>query len=183
MRFDRFKTYRVLCAILVVLLLAGCNESLHDMVARGEIENVKARVAAAPDEVAEENRLGQTPLFYAVNNSRPELVVLLIRNGADVHHADGTGLTPLHAAAMYGKVKEAKILIKAGADVSAKDFFGDTPMHTAAIHGQIRMVNLLLARGGSPKATNNEGLTPFGLAKRHGRTRITERLGVITGEE
>jgi Ankyrin repeats (3 copies) len=63
---------------------------------------------------------GYTPLQTAARHGRDEVVVFLIKKGADVNAADRYGYTPLHLAAEGGHLDVVKRLVKAGAKVDAK---------------------------------------------------------------
>lgn len=87
------------------------------------------------------NPRGYTALHVAVTNgaetgSGPELVDLLLRNGADPNAEASPGegipgITPLMDAAREGKISLAKILVKAGAKLDAKGPGGKTPSEIA----------------------------------------------------
>lgn len=169
-------TRRVLPALLVPFFIAGCAPSVHDVVARGDIERLESMLAENPDLIHSRNKMEKTPLHYAVTNRKSEIIELLIERGAEVGAADVTGMTPLHVAATLNRVHEAILLLEAGADLEARDAFGDTALHGAAMHGQISILRELIKRGADSQAVNNQGLTPSGLAKKHRRTRAASVL-------
>ena len=101
------RTRRMLaCAALA--LLAGCAESPHDLVIRGERARLEERLAADPAQATLQNKLGKTPLHCAVTMRRRDMLDLLKRHGADLNAQDKTGMTPLHVAAMMGRPEEAR---------------------------------------------------------------------------
>ncbi|MDL2295971.1 carboxypeptidase-like regulatory domain-containing protein [Lachnospiraceae bacterium OttesenSCG-928-E19] len=71
-----------------------------------------------------------TPLINAVLNSDPELVQLMLNNGANVNMARSDGTTPIISAVYYGCVECAKILMKHGANPKIKDDYN----HDACQH-------------------------------------------------
>lgn len=81
--------------------------------------------------------LGRTPLHYAMNTNKVEVVRDLLNAGADALATDVYGDTPLHALAKFSGEKQSF-------DVN-------------------EMVELLLAHGADPEQPNNEGLTPHDL--------------------
>ena len=159
--------FRAISCAMLPALAAGCAASMHDTVARGDLERAGAMLARDGAAADARDGFGRTPLFHAVNYGRLDAMDLLVRHGAGVNAADGTGLTPLHAAAMYGRREEAQWLLEHGADPAARDHFGDTALHTAAIFGGGRAMSVLLAHGVDLTAKNKEGLTALDLARRH----------------
>ena len=71
---------------------------------------------------------GSTPLMYASGfNSNPEVLIVLIKAGANVNARDDNGKTALMYAARYNSNSEVlSDLINAGADARAKDIDGKT---------------------------------------------------------
>ena len=167
---------RLLLATTLALIVSGCGQSMHDLVANGDIEAVRAKITQDPEAVRAVNSLGKSPLHYAVSNKRIEEMAALVEAGADVNAADKTGMTPLHVAAMLGRRDEATWLIEHGATLEPLDHFGDTPIHTAAIFGGGGVIQLLHQRGAKLDTKNNAGLTPLDLAKKHGQEKVVAFL-------
>jgi ankyrin repeat protein len=63
---------------------------------------------------------GSTPMFFAAQDNRLDVVTLLVAAGADVNMAcDNGGGTPLHVAAEYGHAGVVSVLLEtAGADMN-----------------------------------------------------------------
>jgi ankyrin repeat protein len=167
---------------MLLTLLQGCGASLHDTIARGDLEQARAMLEANPKLVSETNQLGKTPLHYAVNYKQIGGMELLQSFGADLEAQDVTGMTPLHAAAMLGRHDEARWLLDQGVDMTAQDAFGDTPVHTAACFGGGGVIRILHGRGVSVEETNAEGLTPLDLAHRYHRPAVAKELLRLKGK-
>ena len=166
-------------ALALAALFCGCTPSLHDTVARGDSETARAMIAANPELVMARNKLGKTPLHYAVTYGAAPMIDLLAEAGADINAADKTGLTPLHVAAMLDRTKEAEALLARGADIAARDSFGDTPLHTAALFGVNGMVKLLVKSGADLAAVNNNQLTPLDCARKQRKQQVVELIGSL----
>ncbi len=163
--------------IFVMCVLAGCGTSVHDDVARGDLDALKRKLEGDLTLLESKNELGKTPLHYAVTFAQKEAMEYLIAQGADASAPDGTGLTPLHVAAIVDVRGAARLLLDAGAALEATDSFGDTPLHSAAMHGSMHVLDFLLDREADPSRTNNEGLRPLDLARRYEQAEAVERLG------
>lgn len=86
---------------------------------RGHVKTVKTLIDAGVD-VDHINRLGWTALIEAIilgdgSQKYEEIVTLLIKGGANVNLADGSGYTPLTLAKDKGYTNIVNILEKAGA--------------------------------------------------------------------
>ena len=112
------------------------------------------------------NNAGYTPLHLAVINSRdPEVITILINNGADVNeenHASNSW-TPLHLAAKYNESLEIiNILLNNDADVNAKDGYGKIPLHFAAQFSKsAEIISELVVAGAEIKTEDIGGESPF----------------------
>lgn len=171
------------CFVLTCLCAgaSACSPSVHDMALRGELDVLRETFAAQADLVESRDRLGKTPLHYAVVSGDPGTVSLLLDLGAQADAADDTGLRPLHVAAVLDFKPIAAKLIEEGASPGSQDSFGDTPLHCAALHGSMRTLNLLLKyEDVALDAKNNEGLTPLALAKKHRQGGIVARLTIAS---
>lgn len=93
---------------------------------------------------------GVTPLLLACRDTlvgRPEAVMMLLSNGADLTRTGGDGSTPLHHAAITRDPGIAAMLLDAGAVVDPLNAEGLTPLGLAARAGNEAVLKLLLDRG------------------------------------
>ncbi|CAB0040266.1 unnamed protein product [Trichogramma brassicae] len=98
-----------------------------------------------------------------------DIMVLLLRGGADSNLANEKGLTPLHTIAQL--CWDAKIEIEQFflindelnqlVHIDARDKFGNTPLHVALNEGWAEVVEVLLRRGANPNLANDGGHTPL----------------------
>lgn len=104
-------------------------------------------------------RVQYTPLQAAAARGDQDLVLNLLRKGADLNRsASGNcGRTALQAACEARQMKVIRLLINHGADVNAPaskyDFFGGTALQMAACRGDLELAFLLLNHGADPNAT------------------------------
>jgi len=76
--------------------------------------------------------LGRTPLHWASQAGRADVVRTLLAAGAKVDATVEHGRTPLHDAAWCGEPDGVAALLAAGADPHVRDLGGKTPLHHAA---------------------------------------------------
>ncbi len=88
-------------------ILNGKSQEVMDLINQPEI---KASLNNIDDQ-------GKTPLILAVEANAPDIIEILVKNGANVNQAI-KGSTALMIAAKFGKLEIAKTLILAKADVN-----------------------------------------------------------------
>lgn len=148
---------------------------------------------------------GQTPIWLAACEGRPEAAKLLIDAGArdDIIVADARGITPLHLAAAGGVARycEAhnavvhnapfysdktvlpgyaavlKVFFEAGVDVDHTDASGVTALHLAVAFRDEQAVQLLIDAGADvTRRTRRGGRTPLSIACERGHHGICDLL-------
>jgi uncharacterized protein len=93
---------------------------------------------------------GVTPLLLACRDTlvgRPEAVMMLLANGADLSRTGPDGGTPLHHASITRDPSIAAMLLDAGAGIDPINGEGLTPLGVAARAGNEAVLKLLLDRG------------------------------------
>jgi ankyrin repeat protein len=96
---------------------------------------------------------GTTPLLWAVYNSSPELVQLLLDAGADPNIANSLGISPLLQASRYGNAGMVSALVASGAKVADAQSATESPLMAAARAGNVDAVQTLLDAGADPNGT------------------------------
>jgi ankyrin repeat protein len=117
---------------------------------------------------------GDTALHIAAAAYRPEMIRLLVAEGADVGARNRRGAQPLHYAVdgvpgsrtwnPHSQAETVTRLIEAGADPNASDKSGVTPLHRAVRTRCAAVVRALLDGGADARRTNSSGSTPMQLA-------------------
>ena len=105
-------------------------DALHHAAQTGDIEVLKATLAAGVDVNARDSR-GWTALMHATNKGYPLLVPLLLEAQADLDVRAPDGATALFMAAALGHTEIIELLMKAGADISIQGPKGKTPVDVA----------------------------------------------------
>ena len=106
---------------------------------------------------------GFPPLHFAASNGFPEVVRLLIREGAEIDARDKFGNVALHYAVLKGHSEVVKVLADHYADLNVRDNGGNTALQTAEKRGDITVRNILLRAGAKTtedfeKTTKNKAI-------------------------
>ena len=135
-------------------------------------------VFVAPEDVKIDlqDKKGRTPLSYAAQYGKAEVVKLLLARGADTSLEDNNSRTPLSYAAENGKVEVVKLLLVHGADTSLEDNLGRTPLSYAADNRKVEVVKLLLAHGADTSLEDNLGRTLLSYAAWYGKVEVVKLL-------
>ncbi|KAG9280777.1 protein phosphatase 1 regulatory subunit 12A-like isoform X2 [Astyanax mexicanus] len=110
-------------------------------------------------------RFAQGAVFMAACSAGDrEEVAELLRQGADINHANVDGLTALHQACIDENAEMVQFLVESGSDVNRGDNEGWTPLHAAASCGFIQIAKYLIEHGAQVGAVNSEGELPLDVA-------------------
>ncbi|XP_059392970.1 protein phosphatase 1 regulatory subunit 12A isoform X2 [Carassius carassius] len=110
-------------------------------------------------------RFAQGAVFMAACSAGDrEEVAELLRQGADINHANVDGLTALHQACIDENADMVEFLVESGSDVNRGDNEGWTPLHAAASCGFIQITKYLIEHGAHVGAVNSEGELPLDVA-------------------
>ena len=126
---------------------------------------------------------GNTALMLAYSamaryRSGPEIVSLLLKEGADPNIKNNDGNSPLLApwSNKYFNFEEVERLLEAGADINIQDKRGDTALMKATKRHSPRVAYLLLQKGADPNIRNNAGMSPLNVASINGLNDIVKLL-------
>lgn len=144
----------------------------------GDVDTLRSKVKLHPERLNGFSSDGFTLLGLAAYFGHPDVVRLLIENGADpnVIANNPMRVAPLHSACAASSYEIAELLIKAGANVNAKQMRGVTPLHSAAHNGQTKLAGLLIERGADVQAETDDGKTPLVMAEEKGHQEIAALL-------
>jgi ankyrin repeat protein len=138
---------------------------LHDAVEAGDLEKVKAAIAAGYDvnEIDKSNerslRHGTTPLQRAALKGNFEMVKYLVEHGANVNGRSIDGFLTLRYSDDYKSI--SPYLLQHGADINAKDSDGKTILHACSSVHNIKGIEYLLSHGADVNAKDSDGKTPL----------------------
>ncbi|GLH13787.1 Ankyrin repeat and KH domain-containing protein mask [Gryllus bimaculatus] len=168
---------------------------LHQLAAEGNARLLALAAAARGADLEATDRHGQTPLNLAARHGHgdrtalraaawgghEDIVLALLRHGADVNRTDDEGRTALIAAAYMGHSEIVEHLLDFGARVNHEDGDGRTALSVAALcvpanEGYAKVVNILLERGAAVDHQDKDGMTPLLVAAFEGHRDVCELL-------
>jgi ankyrin repeat protein len=144
----------MLAGIASVLFCQGCEQptsypTLHDAAAAGDRGEVQRFIRRGVDIDALDNH-GESALHHAVKYDQPEVVALLIREGADIDVQTRRGKdTPLHYAVMWENWRVTEFLLSNGAQENIKNAEGETPRAYAVQQGTTEAYDAAAMRSGN----------------------------------
>lgn len=146
----------------------GATQSIVTLIYLGDRERFALELKRNPALAKLRDEAGDPILLHAVEALRPDMVELLLEQGASVSDVDSSGETPLHRVADIRRVpqgpaaKMATLLLDRGADPNAKNWDDVTPLHQAVRARNLAVVRVLLERGADPNAKDKlRGSTPL----------------------
>lgn len=177
--------------------------TFHESVKTGDIDGVRASLAADPSLLNARNEAGQDAVLLSKYYGKAEITAHLLslhpnldvfdaaavgdaalvfreldRDPALIAMHSSDGWTPLHLAAFFGNLELALKLIERGAEVDARstNAMKNTPLHAAAAGRKTELVRLLLDEGADANATQQGGWTALHAAAQNGDRSIIELL-------
>eukprot|EP01059_Diplonema_ambulator_P011375 TRINITY_DN21321_c0_g1_i2.p1 TRINITY_DN21321_c0_g1~~TRINITY_DN21321_c0_g1_i2.p1 ORF type:complete len:296 (+),score=69.02 TRINITY_DN21321_c0_g1_i2:520-1407(+) len=153
------------------------NKVLSDKEEKDVLDIVQTMIDYDKDIVhAKGGYAASTPLAEASRQGLPEVVGLLLDNGAEVDHKDKYDTTALMQAASCGKEDVIKVLQAKGADPNLARDDGTVPLHKAACLGYTAIAELLMANGAHVDLRNRGGGTALHWASGRGHYATVEVL-------
>lgn len=128
--------------------------ALHLAAHFGKFSVIQLLLASCPEAVDQLNNDAETPLHIAVSEGHTDVVVELLRSGANTLLQDADRRTPLHLAVLKEHVDIVRLLLDdthGPAMIHLTDHTGKTPLHQAVLQGCGQIIQLLLAKGADPR--------------------------------
>lgn len=151
------------------------------------LEDVQILLQTPGVECDATDQKGQTALHFAADigyndESRcTEIVLALLRAGANVNHKTIYGTTPLHLAASSNAKRITEVLLEKGAITNSIDGIRRTPLHYAASRDAVDAVAVLLLRKDViVPIRNDDHESVRELAIHRGATRVIPLLDFLT---
>jgi ankyrin repeat protein len=156
--------------------LAADHVSVIESVKAGDLSAVRNSLSQTGNPSQTEPD-GTTPLHWAVERNRLDIVQALLAVGASVNAKNRYGVTPLELAATTSNASVTQALIKAGAEIKAFAPETGSILSRAACTGNPEVIKLLLAAGADANfAEVTSGQTPLMWAAAEGHSDAVKTL-------
>ena len=125
----------------------GAADSIHVAAMVGNVEAVQQHLDSGVD-VNIKNKLGRTPMLYAIERDDKEIAELLIAKGAIQ-----VPRIRINDAVRRSNIEAIKQHLAVGTNVDERDYDGEsTPLHLAADFGEEDIAELLISGGANVNA-------------------------------
>jgi ankyrin repeat protein len=129
------------------------DEKMFPLIENNDIDAIRELINSGFDiNSTTPNGYTYTPLTYAITQNKPDVVIVLLENGADIELCTTFG-SPLAIAAYHDNFDLVKLLLDRGADINNDYRFTDwsstaeSAIFCAAVHLNFEMYDYLLERG------------------------------------
>lgn len=120
-----------------------------------------------------QDRMGRSPLFYAIQKQSKENVELLIQKKADLNLQDFTLISPLFLSCRLGDLSIVKLLVQNGAYLNQPSTFEHlTPLCVSLKSENDEMALYLLMNGANGSMKTVQGIYPIHLASAKGKLNL-----------
>ncbi len=141
-------------------LSAADNTALADDIRAGRTDAVRAYMEAHKADIDAQIWDGMPAVIFAIAAGKPDIVRLLLDNGADPDLFNSTrDFAPLHAAVEVDNPAMIDLLIDRHAMIDLPNRSGATPLGEALIYGRTASIGRLLDRGARCDVSSSDGMS------------------------
>ena len=168
--------------LFISCLIAGKEGKTALMYAseKGFLKVVRALIERGADVNATDKLLGDTVLIYAINSRsvKKEVVVELIKHGADTRAVNKLGVTVWMHALSGGDLRtvESLLLRSKEIDLNDKSLYGKTALLSALEREHIKLAMELILRGADVNVADVKGKTALMYASEKGFLKVVRAL-------
>ena len=115
---------------------------IHNAIIEGCDEDIISILIVAGADVNAINEEQATPIHYAIDSKKINIVRLLLDNKAEIDAQDEELVTPLHNAVIMHDYDTVKLLLEKGADPKIKEYDGYMPIDIARALNYDKIIEL-----------------------------------------
>lgn len=136
---------------------------IFTLIEKGNYKKFKEYIKTNPLSVNEKHWEFISPLLYAIDLKRNDMVLSLIQEGADLNFSTDEEIKPLFLAYMTGNEVIFKMLVEAGADINIISPNFGSLLHFCVYGNDLKLTDYLLEKGIDTKLEDNYGRTALDL--------------------
>jgi cytohesin len=152
---------------------SSAEDSIHAAALVGNVEAVQQHLDSGVD-VNTKNKLGRTPMLYAIQGGHKEIGELLISKGAIQ-----VPRIRINDAVRQSNIEAIKQHLAVGTNVDGRDYAGETPLYLAADFGDKDIVELLINGGANVNAISYKRISE---SKYTALDSALRSIGTLAGE-
>jgi ankyrin repeat protein len=176
---NKMRILQSCCFVALVfssVLLAAPVGDIFSAAEKGDMAAIKK--ALSDKKIVTARNIDRETLLHrvVVNNDSPEIVKLLVADGAEIDARDYMDVTPLMNACANCRTQSVKTLLSLGAKINAVNQRGFTPLIYAAANGCPDIVKILISLKADVSAKQEDGYTALYYAEVHNRTEVIRLL-------
>ena len=122
-------------------------DEMSDTLDRGYVDLEELFREFSPTPTGFAGQVGQSKLSYlqmAIRDGSQQLVIFLLKKGAQTQTKDSDSRSAMHYATNPGKLVSLRYLVGVGANVNVENRSGFTPLFLACRHGEVDAVKFLI---------------------------------------
>jgi ankyrin repeat protein len=134
---------------------------IHAAAEVAPVELVQLLVSLGAD-INEQDKWGETPIFYAVDEPNVPVAEMLLSIGAQLDTMNYKGHCPIYVVAIEGNIDAIEFLLAHNVPIDQKTEYGSTALHVAVCGGYEDLVDYLIGHGADVNARDSTmGKTPL----------------------
>ena len=161
---------------LLVIIPSLQAQPIITAVKDGNVIKVEQILKDDPSQISAKDAAGRQAIHIAASRGNAEMVILLLKKGADTAAVTAAGTSALHFAANGGHIGVVELLLKKEVTVDRKNRRQITPLYFAAMKGHADVVSLLIDNGADPDALDGEKGSPLHAASLNGHLNVVRLL-------
>ncbi|MBN1271821.1 MAG: ankyrin repeat domain-containing protein [Candidatus Aminicenantes bacterium] len=168
----------ILSCILIVVPIVIHAQSIFEAIRANDLEKIREMVEKNPQLVNKRGPNNYTPILFAANNDKIDIVEYLLSKGANIDDVftDYYGYTPLIYAIQKGNLDMVRMLVKRGANIQYRTKLGENYLHFAAAYNRVKIASTLINCGICIDSTKKGGLTPLHISALFGNPDMAKLL-------
>lgn len=166
-----------LAFIAIFIAIGGCASTSDEYwVESDDLSSVRQYLDADKSRMHQRDANGKTILHLAAEKGRTDIVIYLLKNGANPDAQDHNGDSPLQFAAYEGYLEITTLLIKSGANINTVNRYGVTPLLNSLFNKKYEIARVLVLKGADFNFKSRNGNPALHVAAKDGNLEFVKFL-------